>query len=576
MSTRVAWATLQPAETEHVISVMLCRQNPSAMRIRPSRGDGGIDVITDTDAGWAVDQIKYFSASLTPSQKTQVRESFERLRTYAAAEGARIAQWHLVVPVDPTNEERKWFDELTSGAGYPCDWRGLTHVEGLAAEYPDVIDYYLRDGKERLATLVGQLGDAIRLGFRLEGAAGTSGQPLTPREMETGLIGLYAALNAHDPHYRYSFSVDAQKPEVPIEPFLVAAVQRTGNVACVTFRIYARFAEAAAERPVPIGVEFRVPTDGPEAEALRGFNDFGAPVTVEDPGGEKIELSFDLPGGLGGAFRGGRVSLGPARTDGAQPYRQRLQILTEAGKEISTCFLQMDPVTTGLSGAGVRATGREDHGVFQIEIRADLAAQRLDLKLTCGDLTGRHPNDVLPGLRVASSFHPPNKMRFAPPYGPITHPADAIPAAIDLGLGLVLRVVEALAVVQDHTTEQIAIPDLTTVSRTSAGELIRLARLLQEGHVVVEWNHLDLNLEVPEGMDAVPVEAGGPPRPESVLLPCLVRLDDRDIVLGSVRYELSAAQVESVTPTDTGIARVRLVPGDDRTARLVYEPPSPA
>jgi hypothetical protein len=124
MSTRVAWATLQPAETEHVVSVMLCREDPSAMRIRPSRGDGGIDVITVNATGWVVDQIKYFSASLTSSQRTQVRESFERLRTYAASEGARIAEWHLVAPVDPTNEERRWFDELTSDVGYPCEWRG--------------------------------------------------------------------------------------------------------------------------------------------------------------------------------------------------------------------------------------------------------------------------------------------------------------------------------------------------------------------------------------------------------------------------------------------------------------------
>jgi hypothetical protein len=62
-------------------------------------------------------------------------------------------------------------------------------------------------------------------------------------------------------------------------------------------------------------------------------------VTVEDPDGDKIEWSIDLPGGLGGAFRGGRLSLGPGRTDGAEPYRLRLQILTGTDEEISTCVL---------------------------------------------------------------------------------------------------------------------------------------------------------------------------------------------------------------------------------------------
>ena len=46
-------------------------------------------------------------------------------------------------------------------------------------------------------------------------------------------------------------------------------------------------------------------------------------------------------------------------------------------------------------------------------------------------------------------------------------PADPIMGAIDLGLGDVLRV-EALAVIQDHTTERITIPDLTTVTEAPA------------------------------------------------------------------------------------------------------------
>jgi hypothetical protein len=205
-------------------------------------------------------------------------------------------------------------------------------------------------------------------------------------------------------------------------------------------------------------------------------------------------------------------------------------------------------------------------------MRTDLVAQRINLTLTGHDLTGKHPSDVLPGLRVAASFHPPNKMRFASPYGPITHPADPVPGAIDLGLGPVLRVVESLAVIQDHTVEQITIPDLTTVTRSSAGELVRLAHLLQEGSVVVQWNHLDLRLEVPEEMDAVPVEAGGPPKPESIQLPCALRLGDHEIVLGSLRHELESARVESVTPMENGVVRVRFVPGEIRTARIVYEP----
>jgi hypothetical protein len=180
----------------------------------------------------------------------------------------------------------------------------------------------------------------------------------------------------------------------------------------------------------------------------------------------------------------------------------------------------------------------------------------------------------LPGLRAAAAFHPPNKMRFAAPYGPITHPADPIPGALDLGLRDVLRVVEALAVIHDHTTEQITIPNLTTVTRSDAGELIRLARLLHEGSVVVEWHGFDLGLQILEGLpDSITI--GGPPASDSFQRPCVVQIDGRDVVLGSVRYDLASVRVESVTPSEDGIVRVRLVPGEDRTATLVYEPPQP-
>jgi hypothetical protein len=566
VSTRVAWATLEPALTENVIAIMLCRQNPSAMRIRPSQGDGGIDVITVTAAGWVVDQIKYFSASLTASQKTQVRNSFDRLRAYATEQRMRIAEWHLVVPVDPTNEERIWFDGLTANAGYPCEWHGLSHVEGLAGAYQDVIDYYLHNGRERLETLVGQLSEVIRLGYML-GEGGS--RPLAPSEVQTGLLGLYAAINAHDPHYRYSFSVDAEFPEISPEPYLVAGFQKKTDVACVTFKIYAKYAEAPKDRPVPITVRLAFPSASAETEALQAFHDFGAPATVEDPEGNQIEWNAELPGGLGGIFRGGRFTFGPARTDDAEPYRIRLQILDPDGQEISTCGLQMEPVTTGISGVGVRANGVEDHGVFRLELRTNLVNQRVNMTLTTIDLAGKHPDDVLPGLRVVVAMHPPNKWRFAEPHGPMNDPAATIPGAVDVSLGPALMLIEALAVIQRHTAEQITIPDLTSVTQHEAGELVRLAFLLREGSVEVRWTPFDL------GLPDAPAPAGNPPQSMSIERPCTVRLGGREIVLGTVRYELMSAQIESVTPVEDGFVRVRFVPGEDPTATLIYEPRQP-
>ena len=72
--TRVEWTRTEPGDIEQVVSMLLCRENPSAVRVRASRGDGGIDVLAPAEngAGVAVYQVKSFSSNLTASQKAQV------------------------------------------------------------------------------------------------------------------------------------------------------------------------------------------------------------------------------------------------------------------------------------------------------------------------------------------------------------------------------------------------------------------------------------------------------------------------------------------------------------------------
>jgi len=76
--TRVEWTRTEPGDIEHVVSMLLCRENPSAVRIRPSRGDGGIDVLTPSrdGTGVAVYQVKSFTRNLTQGQKAQAERSF--------------------------------------------------------------------------------------------------------------------------------------------------------------------------------------------------------------------------------------------------------------------------------------------------------------------------------------------------------------------------------------------------------------------------------------------------------------------------------------------------------------------
>lgn len=46
---RVEWSRRTADEVETVIGIALCRENPDAIRIRPSQGDRGVDIYVEAD-----------------------------------------------------------------------------------------------------------------------------------------------------------------------------------------------------------------------------------------------------------------------------------------------------------------------------------------------------------------------------------------------------------------------------------------------------------------------------------------------------------------------------------------------
>ena len=89
---------------------------------------------------------------------------------------------------------------------------------------------------------------------------------------------------------------------------------------------------------------------------IQVFEKCGKPLTT--PAGS-TEGNFDLPGGLGGAFTGGSISIGPAKDAGAEPYDLRLQLLDQTDALLTETLVHMKPLTTGLRRRGVRAHGTE-------------------------------------------------------------------------------------------------------------------------------------------------------------------------------------------------------------------------
>jgi hypothetical protein len=307
---RVEWTRIEPGDIEQVVAILLCRENPAAVRPRPSRGDGGIDILVPLDGTGtvAVYQVKSFTSNLTPGQKAQAERSFRRLMDYAAVRGLRVAEWYLTMPLNPTNENLQWLEGFTASHGLLAQWRGLDFLEGLAADYPSVIDYYLRDGKDRLQAALESLTTVLRTTMRIgpQPGPGDPAGALEPAEAMGTLAALHDALNEHDPHFAYDYSVDTVRPEVADQPGLVAAVQEGDGKRWVTIKVLARCAESLTERPVPLSIRITAEPGSDLERDLEAFGKYGTLFTA--PTGT-TDAEIALPGGLGGTVTGGSVRI---------------------------------------------------------------------------------------------------------------------------------------------------------------------------------------------------------------------------------------------------------------------------
>lgn len=568
---RVEWSRTAPDDVEHVVAVMLLREHPSAQRIRPSQGDGGIDVLVPSQGSPEVDvyQVKGFSSNLTSGQKSQIKRSYSRLLRTMEARDLRVRNWYLALPLDATSENLAWLKEITADADFHCEWRGLAFLDGLAADYPEVIDYYLRDGKDRLEAAVAALAKVVRMGEAV--ASDSEEKSIQPPDVVDGLAALHEELNRYDPHYRYDFSVDTVRPEVPYEPGQVFIAQIGDKHRTITFRVYARFHEATDERPIPIQVSWTVGDDGHTEQALREWLDFGTPF--EAPLGSAT-LDLDLPGGLGGRVEGAAVKLGPAA--GGKGYDLRLYIFDPAGEELVNVLVHMDPVSTGMSGAGVRASGTETNGVFDLEMRIALPDGGMTMNVSgSAELGGKRPAEILAGLRFLALFTEPNELRFGPAFGPPLPSGLELPArpATDRD-DLLLRTVEALDTIQGVTQVQVFVPDLDTLSVRQALDLVQAGRLIRGETVVGTWESCDVRVQPDHVAESAPMMAVVLDESFSVMI------GDTDVPLGIRRIHVTAAKLELLadTPGEDGLLPGRLVPGDgnrDATIRWVGPPKPP-
>lgn len=502
-------------------------------------------------------QVKRYDRSLTASQWRKIKDSFDTLVDAVAQGHLAVRKWYLVMPLDESDGDAEKFAQLVADGPFElCEWKGLAWLDALASEYPEVVDYYLADGKARLEEAHRDL--LTVLGARDAASIGAAVHATT-----SGLAALHRALNRHDPLYRYDFAVgsaDERDAFLPVQPpeRLVFTVQVTEGDLCVTWHVYARCDESVRERPIPIELRFDADQDPVLQESLRLFVDYGKPFSAA----RGVTISLDLPGGLGGTRENGAVRIDPTAEDAARAYVLRLRALRSDGSLSEPVSLAMNSPTVGARGA--RLSGEHDGGAFSFEAFHDFEPASMRLSFTAAELTGKPVAAVLGGVAFLGAVAG-SRLEVAAENGPYL-PFGDVPdrdgsQALDGGTNdggdraAALEVLEPLAVLQEHTSTTLLVPDFAQVTMGDLREWRYVGRILA-GEVVVDPRLGVLRTELQEP----PSESPDGEHAFAVASQLFVHVGEQHVVFGQQILHISAAHVLS-DPARPGLLTVTPLAG---------------
>lgn len=504
--TRVEWTRLNGDDVEAVVAMFVNREHVNSVRITPSEGDGGVDILdrrAGPNGGDAVYQVKRYTAALTSRQKSEVKKSLQTLATDPRWSGLNVTAWYLVTPWDPTPEAETWLQGLATSYRFTPVWHGLTHVEQLAAKYQDVVDYYLHGGRSRIE-------EAYNKATALLGAD-QGGQNLDVPGVTERIERALSALDS-DPHYRYEHHFgEGSLPGMSSRPGLVMT-WIAGDVdggRWVAVDVIARCAASVQERPITGTVHFTAERGSDSETAFRDFINYGAPFTSPQ---DACRVELTAPGGLGGRHDLATVMIFPVANEiSEQDNSQRhLEVLAPDGTVLATADVNRADLSRGKDG--LRVVLEEVHHVFTIEVRYSLSTTSSTRIMRFGDLTGQPVSAVHSALEFVRHCRPPNtsriSVRHTPPELGTADPGLAFDWSEEETRTLtgLFNVIDSLAIIQRHTSTVIRVPDLAAIPPGQTKDWSIAAKILRgeevrmtypEGHCIIA--ELDTGIAPPEG-----------------------------------------------------------------------------
>ena len=540
---RIRWEDFDSDGYEDMVSVLLSRLYPDSQRIDGKGGDGGRDVqIVGPGERQIVQafELKSFTGRMTPSRRQQVKRSLKR------AANLKPLSWILVVPIDPTQKELKWFSYLKQEYNFELIWRGKTWLDEKMSIFPDIHRYFVENAADEAFQLLTQL--------REEESVVTAAPTALKR-----LQKLRQRLNEIDPYFRYELSTEASAWDSRPAGIIMSVTVKNMRV-----NIYEKYVDALKDRPITASVNLKFgPGDEVLRESIQSAVDYGYPVTI--PSDAITSFTVNAPAGLGGNFTGMELTIGSSIGDLDKLFKIALNVM-KGDKILSRWPAEITQVQTGLNGVVVK--GCDETGWLHIQITANFKERRMNCRLRLMPKPIL-PTTILPLLRWLRALESSPHLTIILPDGvTISGNGPPLPKG-EHGL----KIVEALAYLQEKSNVYFPMPLELSIERKTA--ILDYATLLQQNCSDFTWSPFTLTLYRWEpSLDRLANEA---PVEVSWVRCETLELDEGSIPVGRIRYNLESARVadpERMMREFEGetAMEVKIIPGHSNKGQRIVVP----
>ncbi|MFC9004781.1 hypothetical protein ACFV2I_38250 [Streptomyces microflavus] len=363
---RVPWEKLaeSPKISESLVTLLMLRLRTSAQAVDGTGGDGGRDLYEYTPANeLLLYEAKSFTGRMVSGRRSQVIDSLR------SAARHQPDHWDLLVPIDPTPSEQRWFDSLRAEFPFVRSWRGRSWLDMQFAKHPDLVRYALQ-----------QTGDYIL--ERIAEARAERDVLLNVPDYLDRVQVLHARAQEISPHYALRAEVDASgNSTVHVTP------KGPGGHVPFNFNLTFRNSEVG----------------GAEKRRMEEVMRCGGKVELTSD--HLVEASVTGPAELGlGTLSLGGLRITSPREELSPPLSAQLAVRRDSGIPVVSLPLHFTQRDTGVAGSTLH--GGDLNNFLGVRLRVDRGTRTCNLTFDVDLSAPSLPQNMLPVLRMIGSARP--------------------------------------------------------------------------------------------------------------------------------------------------------------------------